>query len=175
MSRDEHTCRGASLELSDPSLGISGTGRLCGRLHAQVERAPPGTYTCATALLLSRSRWPTPGLRPPIMSGCCGLRSHTTPRLRSQMRAVQPHRQSSLLLLIPFLPSPRSPSLSVLSFLCHPPRLTPIPFHCPRASVCVKGGAAGREEGRATVGWALIKALSTNPSLGRDHCSHSSD
>lgn len=97
--------------------------------------APPGTHTCHHGSAPSHSRCPTPGLWPPLLSGYCGLRSRTTRRLLSQTQAVRPpHHQSSLpwpIRFPPFLSLSLSPSPSVLSSLCHPPWLTPIPFHCP--------------------------------------------
>lgn len=99
-------------------------------------------------------------------------------RLLSQAQAVPPAASSeslprlisfsSLPLSLSLFPSPSVVILSLLPSQAHPSSLS--------LSLSVsERGAAGGEEGRALVGWALIRALSTNPSLGRDHCSDSSD
>lgn len=124
------------------------TGR---EMHAQAQ--PHLAHTPATlALLLPSLRWPTPGLWPPVTSGYRGLHSHITPRLHSQMKAIQPHRQNSLLLIL-FLPSPLSSSPSVLSFLstsqAHPHSLSL------SLSFCVserRGSRQGRGESHCGVG-----------------------
>lgn len=150
--------RAASLEVADPSLGSSGT-QTCGPLHTW--RCKPRRHSPAWHMHLppqlccfSLSRWPTPGLWPPLVSSYCGLRSHTPPRLlpRPQLHRIIRAAPLPLILFshilssfpsffLPFffLPSILPfflsffPSLSLPRgcLLCHPPRLTPTPFHCP--------------------------------------------
>lgn len=151
-------CQTVSLGLAVPSLFISSTS---------IGKSPPDRtdrYTCyhgpGVFLVTLTSTWPlaSPHVQllwppPPQVSSPdvgCALCITT---------AVSP---IPILFLLP-TPSCVLPS-SPYSFLLSPGSWL---------SMCE--GVAGREQGRAAVGWALIKALSTNPSLGRDHCSDRSD
>lgn len=147
-------CKGASLELANPSLGISGT-HTCSQLRTQ--RRKPRQHSPAWHVhlapqpcSLSLSCWPTPGLWPLASPHVWLLRPalphHAAPPFPDRGWTAASSEQplladsfSSCPLSLSFFPIlSLSVSLSLSFFLgavrsLSPPplRLTPIPFHCP--------------------------------------------